>query len=177
MSGRHLTNLGRKGRTDVKKKEIIENLRESRREMDQLLQGLEEDEMTEPKVMDGWSLKDILAHISRWEAELVTMLFELKRGKEPSRARIEGMDDVDRLNAKWYEEDKDRPLHLVQGDFRGLRKQTIRRLEGFSEEELNDPERYDALRGEPLWRWVAVDTYEHEREHAEFIRSWLEERG
>ena len=32
-----------------------------------------------------WTVKDILAHLSRWEAELVTLLFEAE-GCQPDRA-------------------------------------------------------------------------------------------
>lgn len=161
----------------MKKSDLTDRLQTSRQELERLLRDLDEQQMTEPGVMDDWSVKDILAHICRWEGELVTMLFHLQQDQKPARVEIEGMEDVDRLNAKWHEEDKNRPLELVLQDFRGLRKQTLRRVEEFSHQQLNDPEAYPWLRGEPLHRWIAVDTYEHEAEHAEHIRAWREEKG
>lgn len=161
----------------MKKSELIERLQVSRQELERLLRGLDDGQMVEPGVMDDWSIKDILAHVSRWEGETVTMLFELKQGQKPTRARIKNMEDVDRVNAEWHEEDKDRPLDLVLSDFRGLRKQTIRRVEKFTEAELNDPDLHPSLRGEPLHRWIAIDTYEHEAEHAGHIKKWREEKG
>jgi hypothetical protein len=151
-------------------------LQESRDALQAELHGLSEEAYFEEGVAGDWCLKDVLAHINRWEGELVTMLWDLKNGKRPARFDIEGMDDVDRMNAQWYREDKDRALKLVRDDFRALRKQTIRRVEAFTEEELSDPQAFDGLRGEPLWRWVAVDTYEHEREHLEAVRSWRRSR-
>lgn len=160
----------------MERQELQKELRASRDELDALIADLPDEDFHEPGVMNGWTLKDVLAHLNRWEGELVTMLFELKGGKEPSRAEIQGEENIDRLNAKWYEEDKNRKLDLVLNDFRGLRQQTLRRIEEFSEGELNQPDRFPALRGEPLWRWIAVDTYEHEAEHTEFVRGWLELR-
>lgn len=165
------------GGDGVKKSELIERLQVSRQEMERLLRGLSEEQMIEPGAMDDWSIKDILAHLCRWEGETVTMLFELKQGQKLSRTRIKNMEDVDRVNAEWHEEDRDRPLDLVLGDFRGLRKQTLRRVEEYSEQELNDPDLHPSLRGEPLYTWIAVDTYEHEAEHAEHIREWRQEKG
>lgn len=161
----------------MKKSELLQQLKMSRREFEPLLRGLDKEKMTEPGVMDDWSIKDILAHLCRWEGEMVTMLFQIKQGHELSRARIEGMEDVDRLNAGWHEEDQDRSLELILQDFRGLREQTVRRVEEFTDEELNDPDLHPSLRGEPLHRWIAVDSYEHEQEHAEHIRAWREEQG
>lgn len=161
----------------MKKSKLIEELQLSRREIETLLRGLNEEQMTEPGVMNGWSIKDILAHLARWEGEMVTALFQIKQGRRPSRADIESMDEVDRLNADWHQQDRERSLNLIVQDFRGLRKQTLRRVEEFSHQELNDPEQWDWLRGEPLHRWIAIDTFKHERQHAEFIRQWREERG
>lgn len=152
-------------------------LQESRDALLAELHGLPKEAYFDGSVVGDWNLKDVLAHINRWEGELVTMLWELKNGKRPGRFAIEGMDDVDRMNAHWYQEDKERDLKLVRSDFRALRKQTIRRVDEFSEKELSDPQAFDGLRGEPLWRWVAVDTYEHEQEHLAAIRSWRGSRG
>lgn len=161
----------------MKKSELIEKLQLSRQEFERELRGLDEQQMTEPGVMDDWSIKDILAHLCRWEGELVTMLFQMQQGIKPARAEIQSMDQVDRLNAKWHEEDQDRPLELILQDFRGLRKQTVRRVEDLSHQQLNDPEAFPWLRGEPLYRWIAVDTYEHEAEHLKYIRAWRDRKG
>lgn len=161
----------------MKKSDLIDRLQVSRQELERLLRGLDEEQMTEPGVMNDWSIKDILAHLCRWEGETVTMLFQMQQGQKPARAEIESMQEVDRLNAKWYEEDKDRPLELLLQDFRGLRKQTLRRVEEFSHQQLNDPEAYPWLQGQPLHTWIAVDTYKHEAEHAKFITEWRERKG
>lgn len=161
----------------MEKAALKDKLQQSRDALQAELHGLPEEAYLEPGVVGEWSLKDVLAHINRWEGELVTMLWDLKNGKSPSRFAVEGMDDVDRLNAQWYAEDQDRPLDRVRSDFRALRKQTIRRVDEFSEQELNDPDAFEGLRGESLWRWVAVDTYEHEQEHLQAIRRWRDERG
>ncbi|MFP3854455.1 MAG: ClbS/DfsB family four-helix bundle protein [Anaerolineales bacterium] len=155
---------------------LQKELNESREELRALIDELPEEAFHEPGVMNGWSLKDILAHLNRWEGLLVTMLWKLKQGKPAERTDIQGEQAVDRLNAKWHEEDKDRSLDLILADLHGLRKQTIRRLEEFSQEELTEPDQFEGLRGEPLWKWIAVDTFEHEREHLPAIREWILKR-
>ena len=152
-------------------------LEQSRQRLLTLIEDLPDSAFTESGVMADWSLKDILAHISRWEGLCVTMLWKLKQGQHAERFDIQGQDRIDQLNAKWHQEDKDRPLELVMADFKGLRKQTIRRLQQFQDSELENADVFDELRGEPLWKWVAVDTFEHEQEHLTAIKRWLDNRG
>lgn len=157
--------------------QLTRQLEDSRQELWELIGDLPQQDFLEPGVMDDWSLKDILAHLNRWEGLSVTLLWKLKQGQKAERLDIHGQEAIDRLNAGWYQEDKDRSLDLVLADFKGLRRQTLRRLEEFDEVDLNDPEAFDGLRGEPLWRWIAVDTFEHEREHIPPIKDWLKSKS
>lgn len=156
--------------------ELIQELEGARHEVLAVIEDLPEGAFLEPGVMDDWTLKDILAHMSRWEGLCVTLLWKLKREQHAERLDIQGQEQIDDLNEQWHQQDKDRDLDLVLADYKGLRRQTLRRLEEFEAVQLTDPEAFDGLRGEPLWKWVAVDTFEHEREHLPAIRNWLANR-
>jgi len=158
------------------KDELLQELRASRQQLEAVLEDFEPDDYLAPGVMDAWMLKDVIAHLNRWEGECVTMLFDLLQGRTPSRAGVHGMEQVDRMNAAWHEQDKDRDLALILGDFRGLRKQTVRRTEQFNQQDLMETGRFADLGDDPLWRWIAVDTYEHEQEHLPLIQAWRQQR-
>lgn len=158
------------------KQALLHQLETSRQELQALIDDLPEAAFDEPGVMDDWTLKDILAHISRWEGLCVTMLWKLRQGQPAARFDIKGEEQVDQLNEKWHQEDRERSLRLVLADFKGLRKQTIRRVQEFSDQELSEPDAFEELRGEPLWKWIAVDTFEHEQEHFAAIKGWLKNR-
>ena len=157
------------------KQELIDKLEQSREEFLDTIEALSEEEMEQPGVMEGWSVKDILAHIALWESELVKLLFQARQGRKPTTIHFTG-ETVDERNAKWHNQSKDRPLERVLEDFHGVRNQTIRRVEAFPDRDLDDPQRYPWLQGEPLWKWIAADSYEHEAEHAPQIREWREQR-
>jgi hypothetical protein len=156
------------------KEEIIQALEESRENFLDAIEGLSEEELDEP-VFDQWSVKDILAHITMWEAELVKLLFQARQGIEPSTVHF-SKDSVDERNEKWYRQNKDRSLERVLDDFHGVRNQTIRRVEAYSDKELNDQNHYSWQEGTPLWRWIASDSFEHENEHAAQIWAWGKEK-
>lgn len=158
------------------KEELLEALEGNRQELEELLETLPDETMLEPGVVGTWSIKDILAHLSAWEAQIVTMLFQISQGIDrPTTAHFR-KETVDVLNQRWHESSKDRPLDMVWQDWLGVRKQTIRRVSEMSERDLTDPRRYGWLREKALWEWIAGDSIDHEDEHADAIREWLDQR-
>lgn len=151
------------------KSELLAALDASRQNLLAALEGLSEADLVEPGVIDGWTPKDLLSHLTAWEAELVKMLAQARQGRRPA---FLDLGDTEALNAKWHNETKDRALERVMADFHGVRKQTRRQVDGFSDKELGDPKLYRWLDGRSLSEWIAAETYEHEAEHAEHIRRW-----
>jgi hypothetical protein len=155
----------------MNKAEILAALEESREYFLDAIDGLSDEELQQPGVIDRWSVKDILVHLTHWEAELVKLLWQTRQGKPPSTVHFSKV-EVDEMNARWFQESRARSLETALEDFHGVRNQTVRRVEEFSEKDLTDPKRYPWLKGTPLWEWIAGDSFEHEAEHAAQIRAW-----
>jgi hypothetical protein len=153
------------------KSEILTALNEGRERFLEAIEDLTPDQMKETGVVGEWSVKDILVHLTRWEAELVKLLWQASQGQKPTSAHFSSS-SVDDLNARWYQESRTRPLERILEDFHGVRAQTVRRVEDFSDEDLTDPKRYLWLNDAPLWEWIAGDSFEHEAEHGAQIRAW-----
>jgi uncharacterized protein (TIGR03083 family) len=158
----------------MNRSEIVSALESARRELLEAIDGLTPEQMARPGAVGEWSVRDVLQHISLWEAELVRLLLHVKKGRRPGGERYSGEIDVDALNARWHEETRHRPLERVLDDFHAVRRQTLRWLDEFSDDELTRPRKAEWLRGEPLWRWIADDSFEHDQEHAAQIRAWRE---
>jgi hypothetical protein len=153
------------------KEEIIHALEEGREEFLDSIKGLSDEEMVEESVFDDWTVKDILAHLTMWEAELVKLLWQARQGQKPTSVHFSKA-TMDEQNAKWHRQNRERPLERVLDDFHGARLQTVRRVEALSDRDLTDPERYPWLEGTPLWKWIASDSFEHEAEHLAQLREW-----
>lgn len=153
------------------KNEILVALNEGRERFLEAIDGLTPDQMKETGVVGEWSVKDILVHLTRCEAELVKLLWQASQRQKPTSAHFSTL-SVDEQNDRWYRESRSRPLDLVLEDFHGVRTQTIRRVEEFPEEHLTDPKHYPWSADRPLWDWIAGDSFEHEAEHEAQIRAW-----
>ncbi len=157
------------------KQEILDEIRQARAEMQQVLNGLANDTMLRPGVVAMWSVKDVLAHLSIWQSELITALSQLD---QPTHApHIVEIEDIDEFNAEQYRANVRRPLDVILEDFEGVHKHLIKTVEELDEKTLNDARTFPWMEGEPLWYLIAENGYWHEQEHAEEIRNWREEQG
>jgi hypothetical protein len=155
----------------MKKETILSALSDSRKKFLSLLEDFSPQEMEIKGVIEDWYLKDLLVHLTRWEAELVKLLWQAKAGIQPTTVHF-SQDNVDIINERWFQESKSRPFNIVWNDFSGVREQTLRRVKEFSESQLNDDKLYSWLGGRPLSEWIAGDSFDHEAEHARDIRAW-----
>src|SRR5262245_23798530 len=94
------------------KTELLNNMRAGRARLESALAQVSQEQMTVPGLEGGWSVKDLLAHIEFWERRATTLFRILMRGEQPESQ----VDDasVDALNAKVYNENRERPLAEVQ---------------------------------------------------------------
>lgn len=155
------------------KSQLIHILEESRETVLAYLEQLDDEQLVQPGAIGPWSVKDLLVHLTLWEAELITLLFQVRRGqKRPTTIHFGNLSD-DEINAGWYQENRGRDLELVLDDFYGVRPQTIRRIKEFSERDLNEVNRFPWQQGHALWEWIAGSTYEHEQEHLPALQQYL----
>lgn len=160
----------------MKKTEIIRTLQESRTAFMAAIEGLSDEAMLEPDVVGKWSVRDLLVHLTLWEAGLVTLLFYVKEGRKPPPDE-NAAETMDQKNARLHAENKDRPLDAARTDFAAVRKQTLRRVRALTPAEFEQADELAWLEGAPLSKWIASDTFEHEAEHLQQIREWRSRRG
>jgi uncharacterized damage-inducible protein DinB len=154
----------------VKRDELIAKLEAARGEVEATLAGLDAAQLQAPGVVGDWSVKDLLAHITAWEVDLLTNLGKARRGvKVP---RIKWTDAaIEAQNQKWHAEMKERPLERVRADFDGARRQLLRQLGTLSEGDLAST---PAWLGQPLAGYVESYALDHELEHLQQMRAWRE---
>jgi hypothetical protein len=156
--------------------EILDALEDQREKFLEAIDGLKEDQLAEPGVVGEWSVKDIMFHLTMWEAELVKLLWQAAQGVQPTTVHF-GKTPVDELNAAWSGLSRTRSLDQVIDDFAGVRKQTSRRVSAFKDQDLKDAQRFPWLKGHPLWEWIAEDSFKHEAEHTAQILAWRKAKG
>lgn len=121
-----------------------------------------------------WSVADLLAILTAWEAELVTGMMRLDQGKRPDKL-LAAMNNADAYSALRLEENQGRDLDRIFDVFQHVRVQVEEWLEEFSQKALNDPRRFKWLNGRSLAEVVAAVTFEHEAQYVPQLEAFTEQ--
>ena len=153
--------------------ELLSNMNWARGELEALIASTPPELMIGPR-KDGWSAKDHLYHLATWDLYLIAVL-----EREPRLPAI-GVDadpsaPFDDVNAIFFARGKDLPLRQVLSMFRGNRSHIMELVRGLRDEDLDRPvsESQPAIPPPPagdVRRWIEAITFEHDREHGEWMR-------
>jgi hypothetical protein len=160
----------------LSKKQLLAEMQSEQAAWLALLDEIGEENMTQPEVAGGWSIKDIVAHITGWRRRTV---LRFRAALDPTvnmtpdwPAELDEDDEVDEINAWIYKDNRDRPLVDVLNDSREVFQQLVAEVSALSDEQLGDPQRFPWLEGERL-TGAFIFGHFHE-EHEPDMRAWLD---
>jgi len=127
--------------------------------------------MLEPRLSDGCSVKNLLAHLTWWDQWLLVTLpadqnVPTKPIILPLADQIPATDHwADEMNAKVHIHNQQRELSIIQAEFTSTCKHLLERVSQMSIEDLYDPDGIAAIIGQPVAPLI-FGIYEHYEEHA-----------
>jgi hypothetical protein len=123
--------------------------------------------LTEPGVVGEWSVKDILAHVTTWEAEAIKHLPVIIAGGRPPRYVTYG--GLDAFNEMMTEQKRGLSLSEVQQQLQETHVHLIDFVRHAPAEQLASESRFR--------RRLRLDTYSHYPIHTAAIRQWREQQS
>jgi len=138
--------------------EILAHIIRARVALTAAIYGLSTDELTRVGAVGKWSVKDVMAHVGRWETVCFDVLQDHLQGKQPA----EDYSQAGAFNDKW----EDELLALSLSEAIDLFETTHHRLYGFLSSLR--PEQWNGY----VRAWVAGSSWHHFEEHAEQIQAW-----
>jgi uncharacterized protein (TIGR03083 family) len=151
------------------KSELLGQIREERRQLEELLATLSPEQMLRPGTCGEWSIRDVLAHISAWERRMLAWTGSHLRGEPPD---VPLPWDVERMNAEAHALGRDRPLADVLEEFRRSYRESLALAESLNEAQLQTVYAETWPMG-ALWTGVAANMNWHYKEHRADIEKWL----
>ena len=146
--------------------EILAHITSSRVALTSAMYGLSEADLTTQHPVGKWSVKDVMAHIGRWEEKTLEVLQAHLLGKQTP---LDNNDYSDFLayNDKWEAELQAYSLQEAIAYFETAHYQLFGFLSTLASEQWSGFVR----------AWVQGSAWHHFEEHAEQIRSWRANRG
>ena len=159
----------------MNKRRILGKLQEEFDRWEKELSTLSEAQVTTSRLPNGWSIKDLVAHLMAWQQVTVARLEAGQRSEEPMLPGwLEGADpdaeEVDALNARIYEIYQHEPWARVHRAWRDGFANVLKLGAAIPEEDLENPEKHPWLKGYPLMA-VLEGTYEHH--HDDHLEAFL----
>jgi len=154
------------------KAELLRRVHEGRARLEAALAEVPREQWTEPQLDNGWSFKDLMAHIGFWERHVHRILTTLQRDAtlDPAYEAT-----IDELNARVFRENRDRPLDEILRDERQAYEDVLALIETAPDADLFDPHRFTWTNGRPFVDWIEGNTYGHYEEHLEQLAASRED--
>ena len=150
----------------------------TRRELEDLVGGISDKDLTAPGPDGGWAIKDHLVHIGAWEHWLLA-LFE-RRDKLEAMGAAGAAKDIDSVNAAVWEKHRRDSVAEARHYFDDAHRRLMAVLDRQSTEDFERPYKafFEPAEGEaatqPVLVAVAANTYEHYEEHIGWIKRMRE---
>lgn len=160
-----------KGRViSMDRRELMQNMQVGRSQLEAALFGLSDQQLLAAELDNGWSGKDLLAHLAFWEKRVGDIYLGLVMG---DIAGLEGASlSVDALNARALEQNRLMSLAQVREN-ESWAYQALRRLAAAApEKHLFDPQCFTWTGGRPFVEWIVDNTYAHYDEHLPALLAW-----
>jgi uncharacterized damage-inducible protein DinB len=142
---------------------LLRHYRQTRDELLSAIDGLSDEVMTEAS-LDGWSVKDHLAHLAHWDDTRASEVVRISAGHD-SAWRMSGDQDA-AYNALAHELWLALPLEQVRWELATSRQRLLDAISSATARGLDA-----SLYGEAGLR------SSHEAQHAGWIKRWRDERG
>ncbi len=131
------------------------------------MDGLSQKEMMESVFDGGWSVKDLLSHVTTWEEEAIKAMGLMARGQPQPRYRQYG--GVDGFNAWESEKKAGLSLEDVQSQLMETHHMLMSVVAEMAEEHWATETR--------IRRRLRIDTYGHYLLRRDQIMDWRREKG
>jgi hypothetical protein len=139
-------------------------------ELERLIMPLSVAQMNQPGAVGSWSVKDVLAHIAFWERYAADVVRAARCGETP---QLDVEDLTESRNASVVAQYYLMSLGAVLASWHTAREELLDQIAELSEADLNESHRFPWSEGRSLLNRIADNSYEHEQEHIEQIRSWI----
>lgn len=161
------------------KSEVLKWLQETYQQWEAFLDQIDPERMDQPGVAAHWSMKDLVAHLTGWNRNLVANMRAAQRGEpEPPPPWPAHLESEDEINAWIYESNRERPLRQVMDETHQVFQELFAVVEGLPQDVQIDQVGGQGKVFYLVWlgdkRYPVGEFFDHfYDDHEPDVRAWL----
>jgi uncharacterized damage-inducible protein DinB len=154
---------------DLTKARFLAQLRKARGDWTSALARLSQDHLVQPGFCDGWSARDVVAHMAWYDREMIALLERRQLGG----SQLWELTPDERnaaIHAQPSEATTGREIQAEEALYMRLEALT----EALADSDLNDPSMFPGMPSDWMpWQVLASNTYEHYSDHLPQVEAFL----
>lgn len=151
--------------------ELLQAISAARDKWDSLIAQIPVDRLPEPVAPGGWSIKDIIAHITEYDRQLVLGL--ALRLQKPPQIWLDDL-SLDEFNARLHEQIAERDPVDILRDSQQVFRDLIGEVESHTEDYLFGSHHLEGISDDIIpYRMLKSESYGHYRDHIPAIQAWI----
>lgn len=165
--------------------ELLTRITDSRRALLNYVASLDSRQATELRDRAGWSVKDHLAHLIRWQRSILFLLQGKTRHDglgvdEDAYSKLAENHDYDAFNGRLQARDRDVPLAEVLRGLEAIHAETVGTLTGMTDADLMRPYASYVADGsaddmtDPVVFWIVGNTTFHYNDHLQWMQELVD---
>jgi hypothetical protein len=153
---------------NMNKRQLLSKLEKEWTDFHNSYDGLTDVQLLKPGATGDWSVRDLIVHVSWWEAEALEHLPQILEGMSPPRySDLYG--GIDEFNASMRDQKRSLTLAEVHEEALETHRRLVEYIHSVPDEQITQGERFV--------RRLRLDTYSHYPLHARMVRAWRERSG
>ena len=152
--------------------QIVQAIKDNHTQFLAAIAGLDDDALTKRPVIDWWTVKDVMGHISMWEQVGIQFVAEYKRDGLPKALGMDSDAAIDAHNKREAVVRRDWSLARVRAEFDAAHRDLIAAVETLRDADLTKQLPAPWEKGDTLEKLIAINSYQHNPEHIEQIKKW-----
>jgi len=156
----------------IKKTELLEHIQTEHENLEQTLATISNNEMTQMGVVEEWSVKDVLAHLTDWEQRLLEWYQLGLRGETPELP-APGMTwaNLAELNEQIFQKYRRHSLTAIIEEYQQSFQRVWKVVQAIPESDLVEG-RFAWTKKRTLADYIAACTCDHYKWANDMIRKW-----
>ena len=141
--------------------QVLGQINQAWEELQEILGKVPRERIEEEGVIESWSVKDMVGHMTSWEKDTMEKIQDYFRNGD---AAVLDWYNVDAFNAQTVGSNHRRSTDEILDDMKATHQELIVFVQNLSEASLAIPE---------VEKRIHTDTFDHYHEHTEEIQKWL----